>query len=305
MTTMTLPQASHAHRTAEYEPGSAVYAGVFVAPNHTQARLFNSDGVPIGESAQVPTPSVPQEFIQSTARLLRSLCEQLGAKVRVTEVALAVAGEMDLYRSTIVRAGRLQKFTGYPITDRLMRALNGVTVIMGNDAEARAIWEAINNPDVDGRSFLAIYAGNGIGGAYGRPEGESFTITAIEPGHRKVRSPGRPMRCQCGEIDCLDAHCGGERFAENVFPKYRVDVDKWDRIVVPLTEILVELLNERPVEVLILGGAQVRSHPILVEFVRERLQGLLGLDCPDVVISTLPYAPVEAALTLLGLKLPA
>ena len=328
---MELPTTHADHLVLASE--SEMRALVFIAPGTTRITLsglgneilVTPDGQTV-RSTQFTTYPVPEAHLAAVADKILDRVKRLGPGIRIAEVGVAVAGQVNADRTRITSAGSLTKtgWRGYPVAAELRTRLASVSVNpqtgprvrLVNDAVARARWESLHHPVAAGSPFFALYWGVGIGLAMSNPPDISGTIrvTPYEFGHAELpaRFAERRVPCDCGGYGHLEAWAGGGHLGNGLIGRARLSSqdltsksnrDRWTYVVQPVAAALAHLLAETPVPYVVLGGQRaLEMHPhirmLLPVLLTEELQRVASsIAPPDVVPSQLYLAPAFTAGT--------
>ncbi|QNG18510.1 ROK family glucokinase [Rhodococcus triatomae] len=184
----------------------------------TNIRAAVVDGVgQVLDTAQAPTPHSAEALVLAIERAVR----ELGSSHRVAAVGLAVAGFLDVDRTTVLFAPHLP-WADAPVardlTDRL-----GVPVVLEHDANAAALAEYHFGAAAGGHNVVVVALGTGIGGALlqeGRLYRGSFGV-APELGHIQVVPDGRA--CPCGKRGCWERYCSGTALVDTAIELLATD----------------------------------------------------------------------------------
>lgn len=267
--------------------------------------IFDDDSIePLAtETFQI---SEDKNFREDYKSLIETIERLESVHGRVTEIAVAVAGKLNRERTELLTAGGLSHWVGTPLKIMLEDVFPEARTVLGNDAEAAAMADAIyglGKTDFPGRPIYGVIGGSGTGGSvvmYDK-HGDPIVIPT-ELGHMCVDpSPDAPL-CGCGERGHLEAYTGGNnmpaRFghkAEDLTGLEWVDVLKWWLIG------LQNALLLHPVDAIIFSGGLACKQPWLL----ATLQALLNYDKygrPVCVVSAFGEgAGLKGALALLAL----
>lgn len=245
------------------------------------------------------------DYAQDYGRL-QSTCLRLGQHYGTIEgIGLAVAGKRTPDRTKLISAGNLDHWSDQGFVADLEQALN-CKVVLGNDAEALALAEAVygvgQRPDYKGVDFIGMIWGTGIGGAAVRytPDGKFFPIP-MEPGHQRLYDSR--IVCGCGQQGCLEAFCGGNgirgRFG---VPAHLLTRQSWlDMIVPDMIAGLRGVLVMQPVDLVVFSGGVAVKNPWLLKAISGELSHPM-IGSPRLEISAFgESAGTLGALSLLSL----
>lgn len=290
----------------------------FITPLHTTYQVFDEDRKPLLEK-QIRLNTYCNDARKTLLNItngLKAEARKFASDARFTEVGIAVAGQVR--GGKIVQASRLHPWKGEPIEEIVSRALGGARVSIGNDAEARTRWESSYSEKLSrtlaGQSFMTLYWGEGIGGAYSDYRGN---IKPLEPGHVPVwgLSTHELLPCVCStHPGCLDSHAGGARIAENLRKSGSgyLSVEDASAYASLVAGVYKKLIKQHPSDYLVVGGQRLKIHdnlgkhlgvgnPSLTQLLERQLEiHIPNVHMrPKVLRSELWYAPAETALTLL------
>ncbi len=235
-------------------------------------------------------------------------CTQLHYKLgkRIESVGLAIAGRPDATRQRLTFSGNLADHVDKPLKADLEQLL-GCRVVIGNDAEALALAEAVyGHCASDGlypqRDFLGIIWGTGVGGATVRyaSDGTYFT-TPGEPGHMVVEATN-PALCGCGQFGDVEALCGGGNFVKQ-YGKEWFDLSDEDWVTIESYMLigLENYLRVQPVDLLVFSGSVACGQAQILASLQESLDHP-AFGSPKLIISKFgESAGTLGALSLLSL----
>ncbi|NBV45305.1 MAG: ROK family protein [Planctomycetia bacterium] len=126
----------------------------------------------------------------------------------IARVGLGTPGPQDLKAGTIIKAGNLPRFDGYPVRDAVSRAC-GLPVSFANDATAAGYGEFWIGSAREFGSSVLLTLGTGVGGGIvidGVPL-EGAHSHGAECGHNLVDPSADARHCPCGQPGHLEAYC--------------------------------------------------------------------------------------------------
>lgn len=190
--------------------------GVDVGGTSIRAAVVDGAGQVL-DSIRLPTPHSARALDDGLDRAVR----ELAGRHRVGAVGLAVAGFVDLDRTTVRFAPHLP-WVDTPVGKRLSERLE-LPVILEHDANS-ALWaEHRFGSAAGGHNVVLIAIGTGIGAALlidGRLYRGSHGI-APELGHLTVVPDGRA--CPCGNRGCWERYCSGRALADTAVEMLAAD----------------------------------------------------------------------------------
>ncbi|SDE27353.1 ROK family protein [Rhodococcus tukisamuensis] len=184
------------------EEGPALTVGIDVGGTSIRASVVASDGEVL-DSVQAPTPQSARALEDGLDRAVR----ELAGRHRIGAVGLAVAGFIDLERTTVRFAPHLP-WVDAPVARDLGDRL-GLPVVLEHDGNAAAWAEYRFGAASGGHNVVTVAIGTGIGAALlidGALYRGSHGV-APELGHLQVVPDGRP--CSCGKRGCWERYCSG------------------------------------------------------------------------------------------------
>lgn len=220
----------------------------------------------------------PGDFQQDYDRLHRAcicLHQQFGRGSGPLEgVGLALAGKLDGGRERLIFAGNIAHWVNQPVKVWLERDL-GCRVVLGNDAEAAALAEAVYGvanhefPDTD---FLGMIWGTGIGGACVRYASGQMLAIPGEPGHITIGNDTDIMCRGCEDYGHLEAYCGGANLPSHFGkPAERLSESEWLHVADWMTAGLKSILSVQPVSLVTFSGGIACKQSWLLPKLEERL----------------------------------
>jgi predicted NBD/HSP70 family sugar kinase len=192
----------------------------------------------------------------------RSMFYRYGA---VEGIGISIAGKLNASKSSLELGGNLEHWVGFPIASPLEEAF-GVRVVVDNDAVALALAEAVygigSAGRLNGRDFIGMIWGSGIGGACIRYASDgSYVPIAGEPGHLII-GPDNGIRCGCGQPGCVESYAGGNNL-EQYFdkpvinpddPSHQMNDRDWRTALDWLAKGMKQYLLVQPVDLIIFSG---------------------------------------------------
>ena len=141
---------------------------------------------------------------------IAALCRKLAADANlslsdIAFVGMATPGTANRDSGVIEYANNLPFFM-YPMCEKLSGMLDGIQVLIENDANAAAKAEAMAGAAKDAKYSVMITLGTGVGGGIVL-DGQvysGFNFAGAELGHIVIEKDGRP--CSCGRKGCWEAY---------------------------------------------------------------------------------------------------
>ncbi|HSD78853.1 MAG TPA: ROK family protein [Solirubrobacteraceae bacterium] len=193
----------------------ALRGGIDLGGTKIQAVVLD-DHHELHGQARRPTPLAggPADIADAMAHALREAATL--ARTQTAElhgIGVGSPGQVDTAAGTVTSAKNLPGWAGtFPLAATLEEAL-GAPVRVTNDVGAATDAEALLGAGRDLASFLAVFWGTGVGGAFvqdgHRWRGRGF---AGELGHMVVKVDG--ARCPCGRRGCMEAYAGRKAMEE-------------------------------------------------------------------------------------------
>lgn len=202
-----------ADRSRWLPPASAArpfYAGVDLGGTNIKAGLVDDLGRTLAFHTE-PTHADrgPEDAAARMGRAVHALAGLAGLAIEdVARVGLGTPGPQDLAAGTILRAGNLPGWDGFPIRDRV--ALHaGRDVTFANDANAAAYGEFWVGSARDASSLVMLTLGTGVGGGIiiGDTNVEGAHSHGSECGHIIVDTSPTARACPFGHSGDLEAYC--------------------------------------------------------------------------------------------------
>jgi glucokinase len=185
----------------------ALRGGIDLGGTKIEAVVVDADGKVVGQSRH-PTPREggPPAVVGALATGLREAAKAAGVEAETLNgVGVGSPGEVD--KGSVAHARNLPDWDGsFPLSSALSEQL-GIPVQVGNDVGVAVDAEAKLGAGKDYGSFIGVWWGTGVGGAFvikgKRWLGRS---AAGEIGHTVVKING--AKCECGRRGCLEAYAG-------------------------------------------------------------------------------------------------
>lgn len=183
-----------------------LYAGIDLGGTNIKAALVDENGHIMAEtSAPTGLPRPPRELCAAIAAVLDELLKASGVpKENVAALGIGCPGSVQEKTGAVLYANNLA-WENVPVAEWL-RALTGLPVAVGNDANVAALGEALYGCARGAQSAVIVTLGTGVGGGIvidGRLV-TGFNGAASELGHMVVEPDGEP--CTCGQRGCLEAY---------------------------------------------------------------------------------------------------
>jgi glucokinase len=182
-------------------------AGVDLGGTKIETVVVDESGRVKGQ-ARMPTPTSggPQAVVSAIADAVREASKAADQDpARLAGIGVGSPGEVS--NGSVAHARNLPDWDeAFPLAEQLRREL-GPGVEVGNDVGVAVDAEAALGAGKGYASFVGVWWGTGIGGAFVR-DGKRWLGrgAAGEIGHTVVKLGGR--RCDCGRRGCLEAYAG-------------------------------------------------------------------------------------------------
>jgi glucokinase len=195
---------------AEPEARRPLFAGVDLGGTNIKAALVDDDGRLVAfHTEKTHADRGPEDAAARMGAAVDVLARQAGVSAReIAGVGLGSPGPLDLAAGTIVRAGNLVGWDGFPLRDRVA-AHCGLPVTFANDANAAAYGEFWVGSGRDFGSLILLTLGTGVGGGIiiGDLNVEGAHSHGSECGHMIVDPAETARMCPCGHTGHLEAYC--------------------------------------------------------------------------------------------------
>lgn len=186
-----------------------LFAGVDLGGTNIKVGLVDDEGRTLAFHTE-PTrvANGPDDVCRRMGAAVLTVARMAGVEpTAIARVGLGTPGPQDLRAGTIIRAGNLPRFDGYPVRDAVSRAC-GLPVTFSNDATAAGFGEFWIGSAREFGSSVLLTLGTGVGGGIvidGQPL-EGAHSHGAECGHNLVDpSPGARL-CPCGKTGHLEAY---------------------------------------------------------------------------------------------------
>jgi glucokinase len=179
--------------------------GVDLGGTNLRAAAIDSTGRMLGKVAgQTQLSAGPDAVVRDMVAAIVKLRSEFGED-RLAGVGIGSPGIIVMETGMIMETPNLPGFEGFPLRDRVNRAL-GAPVILENDANAAALGEKWVGAGKDVDDLILLTLGTGIGGGiiYRGQIMHGAVGMAGELGHIRVVPNGNP--CACGNCGCLEKH---------------------------------------------------------------------------------------------------
>lgn len=186
-----------------------LYAGVDLGGTNIKTALVDDAGrVVVFRSEPTHAARGPEDAAARMGRAVHALASEVGiATADIAHVGLGSPGPLDIPAGTIVRAGNLPGWDGFPLRDRVS-AHCGRPVTFANDANAAAYGEFWVGSGRDYASLVMLTLGTGVGGGIiiGDLNVEGAHSHGSECGHMIVDPADTARLCPCGQPGHLEAY---------------------------------------------------------------------------------------------------
>jgi predicted NBD/HSP70 family sugar kinase len=202
-------------------------------------------------------------------------------------ISIAVAGKVNRDRSLIIGAGNLVHWVGQSFVSGLRVGFNGCPVVLGNDAEAAAMADALYGHGRD-KNFLEMIWGSGVGGCglYWRSGSglRSQDGARAHPGQEHQGCGSVPTQvCGCGRFYCLESYCGGDNIGLRHGGIKNVTVEEWERYGRAIAQGAGDVLMLHPeLECVIFSGGVICEQRWLLPLIEDELTRQNMFEPPEV-----------------------
>jgi glucokinase len=193
----------------------ALRGGIDLGGTKMQAVVLDDQHQVRGQArGQTPLQGEPADVARAMAAVLREAAGEAQVDpAELTAIGVGSPGQVDSAAGTVTNAANLPGWRGtFPLAQALGDELR-TTVRITNDVGAATDAEALLGAGHDLASFIAVYWGTGVGGAFvqggRRWRGRGF---AGEIGHVIVKADG--ARCPCGKRGHMEAYAGRRAMEE-------------------------------------------------------------------------------------------
>jgi len=186
-----------------------LYAGLDLGGTNIKSALVDDAGDVVAFHSE-PTHASrgPEDAAARMGRAVHALASRVGvAAADIARVGLGSPGPLDLEAGTIVRAGNLPGWDGFPLRDRVASHA-GCAVTFANDANAAAYGEFWVGSARGASSLVLLTLGTGVGGGIiiGDVNVEGAHSHGSECGHMIVDPSPAARMCPCGQPGHLEAY---------------------------------------------------------------------------------------------------
>ncbi|MFM7185810.1 MAG: ROK family protein [Planctomycetota bacterium] len=191
------------------EAQQPLFAGVDLGGTNVKAALVDDRGRLVAFHTE-PTRAErgPEDAAARMGRAVHTLAAHAGiATADIARVGLGSPGPLDIPQGTIVRAGNLPGWDGFPLRDRVA-AHAGRDVTFANDANAAGYGEFWVGSAKGASSLVLLTLGTGVGGGIiiGDVNVEGAHSHGSECGHILVDPSAAARMCPCGQPGHLEAY---------------------------------------------------------------------------------------------------
>ena len=290
------------------------YAGVDLGATNVRTVVADDEGTVRGQDRRRTPRESGIAVTEAILDSVRSACVAAGVDPReVGAVGIASIGPLDLAEGAVENPANLPAIDWIPLTGPLENLVDG-PVYLHNDANAGVIGERFHSErNPDDMAYLTISSGIGAGVCVDGHVLSGWDGNAGEVGHITV-DPDGALTCGCGIDGHWEAYCSGNnipRYADYLHRERDLETD------LPLDDLgaadvfeatgedpLADAVVERTAEwnalgvamvvhayaplVVSVGGAVALNNPeLVVDPIRERLDGLVMSNIPDVELTSL------------------
>lgn len=218
-------------------------------------------------------------------KLVTNLDELSLTHGRFDRIQLAIAGNLDEQRTTLVGAGNLLHWVGQPFVERL-RTRYGCPVLVANDGVALGAATALFEQPLP--AFYAVLVwGTGVNVIFVDNRGPKPAPYPGEFGHSPVVFGGTKMRrCKCGQWNCLEAFTGGWAIKDR-YDKEAKDLseDEWEEVLTWMAMGLRSVTTLLRIPHIVVAGGVASNQPARI----KQLEAMLANDLR--IVDTPTIAP--------------
>jgi predicted NBD/HSP70 family sugar kinase len=185
------------------------------------------------------------------------------------ELGVAAAGRWNTARTHLLYAGNLTGWVepvcaGVGINEI---APNARVVMLGNDAEGQAQYEALNNPYLYEKDFIYWAVGTGIGTArvtWARLGDRRVPVCLPMEGQHIVHDGPveypNPVLCGCGQFNCTERLGSGAGIEQRFgVPPWEITEEQWQLVAANQAYGLARLLTAHLVDTVVFGGGMAEK----------------------------------------------
>jgi len=298
----------------------AYYAGVDLGATNVRAAVADGDGAVVSVH-RADTPRGPNGIAVTEAVLscLREACAAAGVDPGEIEAAgIGSIGPLDLAEGVIDGPANLPDAVGrIPLTGPVGQLVDSDRVYLHNDTVAGVIGERFySDRNPDDMVYLTISSGIGAGVCVDGEVLSGWDGNAGEVGHMVVDPRGR-RTCGCGHDGHWEAYCSGNNIPEyaamlaaddpgldTALPLDAADFSAADVFEYAGQDAFADHVVEQvahwntlgvtnvvqayaPLVVYVGGAVALNNEELVVDPIRERLQGTVFNNVPDVQLTNL------------------
>jgi glucokinase len=186
-----------------------LWAGVDLGGTNIKSALVDDDGRMVAFHTEPTNVAAgPEDCSARMGRSVHLLAREVGmAAADLAGVGLGTPGPQDLAAGTIIRAGNLPGWDGFPVRDRVASHC-GHEVVYANDANAAAYGEFWVGSAKNYGSLVLLTLGTGVGGGIiiGDLSIDGAHSHGSECGHNIVDVSPDARMCPCGKAGHLEAY---------------------------------------------------------------------------------------------------
>lgn len=262
--------------------------------------------------------ATPQQAIETIARMLRQMQEDLGPALKLLGIGITIPGPVNARTGYVLQPLDMDFWFGFPIVAEAGKYFD-CPIWVENNSVARAIAEDYYGCGRRYSSFVELTVFHGIGCGIVSGHRIFYTENGVSNGigHSTVNNCGE--RCKCGNIGCLEMYALPERIAAACKSR---NATSWQSIVenaardaecmqavfreaAYLVSALIILINLFSPQAIVLSGELNTASSLLLDSMHQQLMSRLnrnGTDVPEVVYSAIPDDARLLAACSLGIE---
>lgn len=246
---------------------------------------------------KTPRSHKPESIVKVMAEAAEE-CRSAVAESRISAIAAAVPGIINLEKGAIYKSPNLPELDGFEMIPALEKAL-GIGAVLENDANAAAVGESWLGASEGFADSIMVTLGTGVGGGI-IIDGKilrGIDGTAGEIGHINVEPKGYP--CGCGSFGCVEQYASAtavvriarEITTEKPFSKIEEFDDLTSEEIYEIAKngsdlarevfrqqgfylgiMLAGLVNTLNPQVIVIGGGAAAGWDLFIEPLREQIK---------------------------------
>ncbi|HXS15519.1 MAG TPA: ROK family protein, partial [Candidatus Saccharimonadales bacterium] len=207
-----------------------------------------------------------QPYEKQIEKIVETIYANKPAK-NIKGISIAHAGNINRIEGTILAASHIATYDSKPIVADLQKRFPNIPIYLENDAACAAIAESYSGKAKSFSTSAVMFLSWGIGGAYIKRIGNTFSLFQVEIGHQIIQLNGKI--CPCGQRGCLEAYVSAQAIQERFLLDQAQldDIRIWEELVDFLSIGAVNLHTVFTPEAIILSGKTIEE----VSYVKENI----------------------------------